>query len=76
MTRFTTFLALVLGGMGVIQPAATAVLAADRTARLRLGLVGVNPFLQRRQGISPAPACDSLCIPIISTVASNVSYTK
>ena len=75
MTRFTTFLALVLGGMGVIQPAATAVLAAGLTARLRLGLVGVNPF-QRRQGISPAPTCDSLCISVISTVASNVSYTK
>ena len=70
MARFMTFLALLVGGMEAVQPAEVL---AGLTARMRLGLVGVDP-LQRRQGISPVPTCDSLCIPIISVVASNVSY--
>ena len=74
--RFTTLLALAVGGMGAIQSAAAAgVLAAGLMARMRLGLVGVDPF-QRRQDNSPVPMCESLCIPIISTVASNVSHTE
>ena len=61
--------------MEVIQSAAAAeVLAAGLTARMRLGLVGVSSF-QRRQGITPIPTCDSLCAPIISTVASNVCHS-
>lgn len=76
MTRFTTFLALVVGGMEVIQPAAAArVLAAGLTARIHLGLVGADLF-QRRQAIPPVPTCGSLCTPIISVVASNVSHIK
>jgi hypothetical protein len=72
MTRFTTFLALVVGGMEVIP--AAGVLAAGLATKIHLGLVGVDPF-QRRQGIPPA-TCDSLCTPIITTVISNVSHTK
>ena len=71
-----TFLALVVSSMEVIQPAAAArVLAAGLMARMHLGLVGVDPqTFQRRQAISPAPSCDSLCAPIINTVASNVCH--
>jgi hypothetical protein len=77
MTRFTTFLALVVGGMEVIPSAAT-VLAAGQpglTAKIHLRSVGVDPF-QRRQGLGPAPTCDAICTPIINTVASNVCHTK
>ena len=74
MARFTTFLTLVVGGMGAIQPTGVLVLAAGLTARIRLGLAGVDPF-QRRQGIPTVPTCDSPCTPIINTLASNASHS-
>jgi len=67
MTRFATFLTLMVGGMEAVQPAVAAgVLSAGLTARMRLGLVGVYPFQSRQ-----TPTCDSRCTPIIGTVASN-----
>jgi hypothetical protein len=74
MTRFMTFLALMVGGMEAIQPARVPVLAAGLTPRMRLGLVGVDPY-QRRQGIPLIPSCDSLCTPITGTLASNASQS-
>lgn len=70
MTRFTTFLALMVGGMEVVQP--VGVLGASLTARMRLGQVGVDRF-QRRQG-SVIPTCNSVCTPIFNPVISNVSH--
>ena len=62
MIHFTTFFALVVGGMEVIEPAAAAVLAG-RSPRINLGLV--NTF-QRRQGNAPSSPtqCESICDPV------------
>lgn len=74
MTRFTTFLALVLGGMEAVQRTRVSVMAAGLTARMRPGLVGVDPF-QRRQGIPLIPSCYSPCTPVVNTLASNASQS-
>lgn len=68
MIHFTTFFALVVGGMEVIQPAAAAVLAG-LSPRINLGLM--NTF-QRRQGNSPSPPpqCESTCNPIQNIITS------
>lgn len=76
--RFTTFLALVIGSMEIIQPTAAAVLVG-LMGRMDLGLVGVNTF-QRRQttggGIPQVPGqCESVCDPI-NTIIESVSYTN
>ena len=70
MIHFTTFFALVVGGMEVIQPAAAGVLAG-LSPRLNLGLM--NTF-QRRQGSAPPPPpqCANTCAPI-ANIISNVS---
>ena len=75
MTRFTIFLALVVG-MEVIPSAATALAAGQPDlTKMHLRSVGVDSF-QRRQDIGPVPTCDGICTPIINTVASNVCHTK
>lgn len=61
MIHFTTFFALMVGGMEVIQPAAAGVLA------------GFSPGMQRRQGSAPPvpPQCATICDPV-NNIISNV----
>jgi hypothetical protein len=68
MSRFTTFLALVVGGMAVIQPAAARVLV-DLTARIDLGPAHLD--LQRRQTL-----CGLFCSSVTNIIVSNVSHVK
>jgi hypothetical protein len=73
MVHFPTFLAIVFGGMEVIQPAAAGVLAG-LTARIDLETV-----FQRRQATSsppPTPAqCESTCESVAPIIESGVSHT-
>ena len=69
MIRFITFLALVVGGTGVIKPVVAGVLAG---LRVDLRLVGVDVF-QRRQttGQPDVPSqCASLCNSINAMLAA------
>ena len=67
MIHVTTFFALVVGGMGVIQPAAAGVLAG-LSPKINLGLM--NTF-QRRQGAAPPvpPQCATICGPVNSIIS-------
>lgn len=69
MIHFTTFFALVVGGMEVIQPAAAGV--TGLMPRMDPGIM--NTFL-RRQGSAPPvpPQCATICAPVTSAI-SNVS---
>lgn len=66
MIRFIAFLALVVGGIGVIKPVVAGVLAG---VRLDLRSVGVNAF-QRRQTVQVPTQCESLCDPINAMLAA------
>ena len=65
--RFTTFLALMVGGMEVMQPFAGA-----------LASIAVDPFRRRQTATSTStiqgPTCGTYCESIVSIVASNVSH--
>jgi hypothetical protein len=69
MIHFTTFFALVVGGMEVIQPAAAGVLLAGLSPRMDLGLM---KSFQRRQGNAPPtpPQCATTCNPVNSVLNS------
>ena len=68
MIHFTTFFALVIVRMEVIQPAAAGVLAG-LSPRIDLGLMKT---FQRRQGTGPSiPAqCTTICNPVNSALSS------
>jgi len=70
MIHFTTFFALVIGGMEVIlQPAAAGVLLAGLSPRIDLGLMKT---FQRRQGSAPStpPQCVTICNPVNNVIDS------
>ena len=68
MIHFTTFFALVIVRMEVIQPAAAGVLAG-LSPRIDLGLMKT---FQRRQGTAPPtpPQCITICNPLNSVLNS------
>jgi len=69
MIHFTTFFALVIGSMEVIQPAAAGVLLAGLSPRIDLVLMKT---FQRRQGSAPPtpPQCVTICNPVNSVINS------
>ena len=67
MIRFITFLALVVGGIGVIKPA-----AGLAGLRVDLRSVGVDAFQRRQTTVQVPPQCETLCNPI-NAIASTVS---
>jgi hypothetical protein len=69
MIHFTTFFALVIGGMEAIQPAAAGVLLAGLSPRIDLVLMKT---FQRRQGTAPPtpPQCATICNPVNSVINS------
>jgi hypothetical protein len=73
MINFGIFLALLLGGMAVVQPAAGRVLA-DLMVRMDFDANAFQPR-QTNNAIPPVPPqCASICDPINPIVASGVSH--
>ena len=64
MIRFITFLALVLGGIGVVAAGVLAGLRVD------LRSVGVDAFQRRQTTGQVPPQCESLCNPINAMLAA------
>ena len=71
MINFAIFLALLVGGMRVLQPAAGRVLAG---LMVRMDFDG-NIFQPRQTNVIPPvpPQCASICDPINPILASGVS---